>query len=234
MHRVTRLLTLACVGLLSAAPKVSCQQRSDPSRFDLAGLVGGAKIPGSTFPSVGGQTTSVASSATVAWQANFGWRIFRVGPATASVELPFASAPSQSITGTTDIGGLKASTSVNGASYFFTPGLRVRFTEKIFAPYVAAGAGFERATQFKDVVTVNSSGGFISTNFTPVRAYKGAFGFAGGLDARLSRLWSLRSEIRDFVRMGETGGQSGRFIVVQTVIPSRNTVAINAGLVARF
>lgn len=222
-----------CATLLCVIPAFS-QQKSETSRFELSALLGGAKIPGTNFPTINGFTTSTSSPATLAWQANLGWHIFDAGPATTFLEFPVTGAPSQSVSTSVLSGGVGViGNEPRRSAYFFTPGLRVRFLNRRFSPYAVGGYGIESATLLNGVVTIGSNFSS-STNGSIDRVWKGAFDFGGGLDAKLNSLFSLRSEVRDFVRTGKSSDQSGTTVVVQKVLQSRNTVVVTGGLVARF
>jgi hypothetical protein len=85
--------------------------------------------------------------------------------------------------------------SVGNANITFTPGVRFKLaTQSRLSPYFAAGVG------------VTSSGGtaFLS------RSTSAAVDFGAGLDIRLTRLLSLRTELRDYVARRGLGGYQGR------------------------
>jgi len=232
----TARFAVLCAALLSLTPTAFSQQKSDPPRFDLSALWGGAKIPGTSFPTIGAFTTTTSSPASLAWQANFSWRIFSAGPTAAFLEFPVTGAPGQGVNSSvlTSGGGFLVNAPRRSA-YFFTPGLRLRFLNKRFSPYAVGGYGIESATILNNEVMIAGSGGLASgTNGSTDRVWKGAFDFGGGLDAKLNHLFSLRSEVRDFVRTGKAGEQSGTTVVVQKVTQSRHTLAVSGGLVAQF
>jgi opacity protein-like surface antigen len=74
-------------------------------------------------------------------------------------------------------------------SFFFTPGLKVRFGAPLVpvAPYVVAGVGFAHYNTNNDVLFGNNS----STN--------AAWSIGGGLDMKVAPFFSIRGEVRDFI-----------------------------------
>jgi hypothetical protein len=85
----------------------------------------------------------------------------------------------------------------NGAgSILFTPGVRFKFaTQSRLSPYAVLGVG------------VASFGGSAVASRTTTSAVD----FGAGMDVRLTRLLSIRGEVRDFVtrpRLGDYGGRN--------------------------
>jgi hypothetical protein len=74
-------------------------------------------------------------------------------------------------------------------SFFFTPGLKVRFGAPLvpIAPYVVAGVGFAH-------YNVNNST-FIGNDSST----KAAWSIGGGLDMKIAPFFSIRGEVRDFI-----------------------------------
>ena len=67
------------------------------------------------------------------------------------------------------------------------------------------------------------------------RNFKGVYDFGGGVDVKMTRLFALRTEFRDFVRTGETSRIVPLpFGVVQQVSQARQTFTVMGGLVVRF
>lgn len=83
------------------------------------------------------------------------------------------------------------------SSYFFTPGVKLKFIPGAkFSPYAAAGVGFARLNPSdlrKDGQPLDVGGDFSQTY--------GAYSIAGGLDIRVNSFLSVRGEVRD-VRTG--------------------------------
>jgi opacity protein-like surface antigen len=95
-----------------------------------------------------------------------------------------------------------------GASFFFTPGLRYHYhlTDR-WAVYVAGGVGGAVTQNWTGMTTGRTSNfELLETRTSP------AANFGGGLDFRLTRLWSIRIEGREF--------RSRKF----AQIPGRSTV----------
>jgi opacity protein-like surface antigen len=76
---------------------------------------------------------------------------------------------------------------------FFTPGLRYHYNlASRVAIYAAAGAGIAHKEERFGTVVGNRVIERDESNTG------GAYNFGGGLDFRLTRLWSLRGEVRSF------------------------------------
>lgn len=180
-------------------------------KADVSLLFGSSTVP-STTPA-NGVTQSFAGS--FALQANLGIRLFHAGPASAFVEFPFTAIPSQS--STVDSGFVVSSPTGNLSRYFFAPGLRLQFGTRRLSPYLAAGAGFGRATVL-NVSQLNSG----TVAATQSRDTFPVVDVGGGMNVRLNRLLDLRFELRDYIRAGER------------VSESRNNLVPLAGIVLRF
>ncbi len=197
LHRIAVKGVVLFLGVFgSFTPTVRAQ------KVDLSVLMGSSKVPTTDLGLKGGNTQQESSPTTFAWQANLGVRVFKTGPISTLIELPFTGVPSQEFH---DIninnafpGVFITSTAPADSAYFFTPGLRFRFLDRKFSPYAAAGFGFERASQL-NVIHINSTGATVS----PSRNYKGVFDVGGGLDIGLHRHFALRAEFRDYIRTGE-------------------------------
>jgi opacity protein-like surface antigen len=80
-----------------------------------------------------------------------------------------------------------------GGTAFFTPGLRYHYNlASRVAIYAAAGAGIAHKEERFGTVVGNQVIERDESNTG------GAYNFGGGLDFRLTRLWSLRGEVRSF------------------------------------
>ena len=91
------------------------------------------------------------------------------------------------------------------ANVLFTPGVRFRVVPQArVSPYVVLGAG---AGTFES--TEVRVGGF-GAEIIGDRVVSPVVGFGCGADLRLSRLLSLRGEVRDFVSRAGLGGADGR------------------------
>ena len=209
MIRRTQYILLMLVLLFSAT--LFGQQ------LDLSGLLAASKIPGTQFsaaPNVlNGISTTQEQPTSFAWQVNAGWRLYHIGPTSIFVELPFTDVPSQS----SRINFVAAGSAIGAVSfgpqpsYLLTPGVQLRFLNTRFSPYAAAGYGFERSTEGTGSAIV--SGNEVTVGLSASRNYKGVFDAGGGLDTKLVRLLSLRVELRDFVRTGQTINESRQNLV---------------------
>jgi hypothetical protein len=131
---------------------------------------------------------SLTSSAQMSVQVNYVWQL-REGPAgRLYVEIPIAPQAGSNA----QIGQALRATA--GGAVFVVPGIRFhRNISPRLAFYAAAGAGFVygyRNTSLisgRDVTSFNQSTTGFATNV------------GGGLDFRLTRLWSLRGELRNFI-----------------------------------
>lgn len=84
-----------------------------------------------------------------------------------------------------------------GGTVFFTPGLRYHYQlAPRIAVYAAAGAGIAHKEERFGTVVGNVTGNSVIERDESNTG--GAYNFGGGLDFRLTRLWSLRGEVRSF------------------------------------
>lgn len=59
-------------------------------------------------------------------------------------------------------------------------------------------------------VYASAGGGVAESRFVSTVVWHGLFDFAGGLDIRLNRRWSIRGELRDYISGRGLGGYHGR------------------------
>jgi hypothetical protein len=165
------------------------------------GLLGGISGPrGQT--TVAGQTSTVSGSVTPSFQINYAWQV-RQRAVDLYVELPLVIPVRVSGTVVSGPGGATVASN-SGPDLFFTPGLRLKFSpESRVSFYGAAGFGI---ASFAGAQIVASP----STVVAGGRRNSPALGFGGGLDLRLTRLLSLRGDVRDFVTEAGLGDVSGR------------------------
>jgi hypothetical protein len=241
-NRFALLFAILLATLFAALPIATCQTGGDAPRMDFSVMGGAAKAPdnaGAQAPlSNGLNVREVATSPFASvWQANFGWRLAHAGPVAVYFELPFTHVPSQTVNtfGQFDVGSNTTfPESSTDSAYFFTPGFRFRFLNKAVSPYTVAGAGVERATLVQDGL-INLGTALTANSGVPTRNFKGVFDFGGGVDVKLTRLFALRTEFRDFVRTGETSRiVPVPFGVLQQVSQARQTFTVLGGLVVRF
>ena len=180
-----RLLLLAIVAGVASA-----------QNSDLGLLVG---ISGPSSQVVTGTNFRVSASAGASFQINYAMQLKEVSAGRLYLELPFLAGGRASRTVTTVV----SDSSVAGI--YFTPGLRFNATLHPRTSFYAMGgagiASFGAARRFVGNGVVSDSSGW-DTSF--------AVAFGGGLDFRLTRLISLRAEVRDFVSRKGVGLTDGR------------------------
>lgn len=167
---------------------------------DLGLLAGIAGPRGQT--SVSGGTSFASGSVTPSFQINYAWQVLQRA-ADLYLEVPLVI-PVR-VSGTTIAGpsGVVA-TGNSGPDLFFTPGVRLKISpESRISFYAAAGVG---VASFAGTSTV----ALPLTVMAGHRENSVAFGLGGGLDLRLTRLLSLRADIRDFVTRAGLGEVTGR------------------------
>jgi hypothetical protein len=165
------------------------------------GLLAGISGPrGQT--TVAGGTSTVSGSVTPSVQLNYAWQI-RQRAVDLYVELPLVIPFRVSGSVVTGPGGAIV-TGNSGPDVYFTPGLRIKFSpESRVSFYGAAGFGI---ASFAGAEVVASHAAAVAEG----RRNSPALGFGGGLDLRLTRLLSLRGDVRDFVTEAGLGDVSGR------------------------
>jgi hypothetical protein len=148
-----------------------------------------------------GSGSSVTGSRTTTFQVNYARQFLSTKSGDLYVEFPIFWGANAAL----DLGN---NTSVFGRNIiFFTPGVRYRIQlQRRLSLYGALGAGV--ATFGIGTVLANNEA------IVPSRTTSGAVDLGGGLDFRLTRLLSLRTEIRDYITSPHRGGFSGRNHVV--------------------
>jgi len=143
--------------------------------------------------------TNVTLAGSNGWnsQVNFGYQVARAGAVSVMVDVSFLfSFP----------GGLFANVPAMGRSDFGPVTAGLRFMVPVhprLSFYAVSGGGYVLARS--PVVTAGASP-TVSTHDTD----HGVFSFGGGADVRLSRWFSLRAEVRDFVTGKDLAGVTGR------------------------
>ena len=176
-----RILTLSILALAMAGAAVA--QNSD------LGLLAG--VAHSSFAFENGRTTSEYR---IGFQLNYAWQLLERPAGRLYLELPvIAPVGSFALVGR----GVSASSS---ARIFVTPGIRYQVNlQPRLALYVAGGGGIAMKVQRSVFISgINVS----ATSRTVTRA---AAGFGGGVDFRLTRLLSLRGEVRDLITSPQVG-----------------------------
>ena len=102
-------------------------------------------------------------------------------------------------------------------SFFFTPGLKLRFGAPLVpvAPYVVAGVGFAHYNTTNSTIFGNNS------------SNKAAFEVGGGVDMKVAPFFSIRGEVRDFI-----GGTPDIAAITDT--GHQHNIVPQVGLVFRF
>jgi len=169
---------------------------------DLSLMVG--PLPGSNQV-VTGTNTTVITSTGGALQIDFGYQVLRTTAGDLWVETPLTFA----FTG----GSVTASRSYSSVSdsgwFCWTPGVRFRVpVESHISFYGVAGGGIGT---FGTNLIASGPG---SSSITTRTSVKGVFDFGGGMDFRLTRLLSLRGEVRDFATAKGLAGTAGHHHLV--------------------
>ena len=164
------------------------------------GILGGVSGPTGSSSNVNGVKTA-SGSVSPSFQANYAWQL-RERSTILFVETPLVLQWRLSGTAVSAPSGVYTS-ATSGPDLFFTPGLRLKFTPQArMSFYAALGGGF--ATFTGSTVTESATGITIVKRRTSA-----ALGLGGGVDFRLTKLLSLRGEIRAFLTKSGLGGASG-------------------------
>ena len=161
------------------------------------GLLLGISSPSSRLEA--GNGARVSGSVGAHGQINYAAQLLETRAGRLYLELPllFGGHASGTVAG--------AITGSAGGLLFFTPGLRLNIApHSRVSFYAAAGLG---PAAFQESTAVVAKGFVSASSGWTVRA---ALEFGGGLDVRLTRLVSLRGEVRDFVSGRGLGGVAGR------------------------
>ncbi|HTP36469.1 MAG TPA: outer membrane beta-barrel protein [Candidatus Acidoferrales bacterium] len=164
------------------------------------GLLAG--ISGPSSQTITGTQVKISGSVGASAQINYAMQLKEVSAGRLYLELPLligARASGTNITPGTVITG-----SVQTGIYF-TPGVRFNFTLHPRVSFYAMG-GVGLASFDENQTTISK--GTVAVNTGWSTSFAGAFG--GGLDFRLTRLISLRAELRDFVSRAGLGLTDGR------------------------
>ncbi len=172
--------------------------------MDLTGMVGGITSSSVTFQSTingsGGTSLVYSGSAGFIGQFNYAYQLPKPSTGYIWLEVPVTVA----VRGSDFIDGTSVS-ALNANNWFITPGLRFqsrKFGRVSFYGTVGGGLGLFNEIESGVAGTNGTVYSSVSVHPHPV------FDFAGGIDVRLSRLLSLRAELRDFVSAANIGGIS--------------------------
>ena len=171
---------------------------------------------GLTLGNVLGNTRgAVKLSAGQAFQANYGYRLAKLGSAAALLgEVHFLANPQRTVT------SLPTATR-DVASLFLTPSIRIKFLpDARLSPWATIGGGlgvYEHSTTLIDS----------RPNPAPRTVTRGAFTFGGGVDFKVKSWLALRGEVRDFY--------SGIPVYnVPSVSGRQHNIVVSGGFVIRF
>ena len=147
----------------------------------LGGLLSSERTGGSTHLDLGSG---------VAFQANYGYRLWSSDKAALYGEVHLLANPLR------DIRSVNPVLTRNVAALFVTPGIRLKFrpTGRI-APYLAVGGGW---ADFEQSTTTIAG----ASNPAPRTVNHGALDYGCGVDFKFWRFIGLRAEIRDFYAGG--------------------------------
>ena len=188
MRIATTFLLLSFAGLAAYA-----------QNSDLALLAGVSNAK--TTEVVLGSKISVSGSRTNTFQVNYARQFLSTKAGDLYVEFPVCW-------GTNAVVDVGNNVSVFGRNIlFFTPGVRYRISlQRRLSLYGAGGIG----------VATFGIGSVLATNeaLVPSWTTSGAADLAAGLDFRLTRLLSLRTELRDYITSPNRGGVAARNHVI--------------------
>ena len=186
---------------------LSAAEASAQTRFDVGLLLGST--------SVTNEGTVLQFDRGTTYQATFGWRVCRAGPADLSVEVPFIASPAFIVSTP------GASLPLEYASLYLTPGVRITFAPDAAVSFFGAiGAGYARYSESKLKADR-------SPNPTQRDTNTGALEFGGGIDVRGYKWLGFRGELRDVY----TGPRN---FSIATPGPRVHNVVGSGGLVIRF
>jgi len=184
----TSLLGLLLLTLLPGGAGAQPIQNSD-----FFFLFGPRSIPSQVVP---GTNATVYGATLLGDEVGYGYQVAR----RSAVSLWLEYVPAFAVHGlsTASIRGL-----VNNDFNAYTLGVRVMVpVQSRLSVYGAVGGG---GGSFEYVVTAADPSPSVTSNSTA----HGVFDFGGGVDFRLSRHWSIRAEVRDFVSGAGLSGSTG-------------------------
>ena len=147
---------------------------------------------------IGSQPSPISLSARASVQLGYAHQLRPMRNASLDLDVPLTITSHLN-----EASGLDMSVS-SQTNVFFTPGIRFRIVpQSRVSPFVVTGAG---VGSFGKAEVYAGSGFGVSVG----RAASPVLGFGGGVDFRLTRLLSLRGEVRDFVSRAGMGGTEGR------------------------
>ncbi|WP_321475764.1 outer membrane beta-barrel protein [uncultured Paludibaculum sp.] len=175
----------------------------------------GLTLGGLFGPSRDEAATKVNPDAGIAFQANYGYRLFGGRKAAVYGEVHFLASPNRGVEST----NLNATRDF--ASLFVTPGIRVKLKPAArVSPYVVVGGGYGQFEQSTYLLNGDP-------NPAARRVHRGVFDYGAGVDAKLWRFVGLRAEIRDFY-------SGSPLYNLPTQSGGQHNVVAGGGLVLRF
>jgi opacity protein-like surface antigen len=144
-----------------------------------------------------GTSVTLSNSWGASYQFDYGYQFARLSAVSLMVDFRMGGAFP---------GAVKANIPASGSNYHssYTLGLRVMVPVNArLSLYAVSGGG---GGFFESLVVTGGADSSVSTNSTT----HGVFAWGGGADLRLSRWWSLRAEVRDFVTGRDLSGAAGR------------------------
>ena len=153
---------------------------------------------------IGNSGVTLFSAPGFAWASDFGYQFHRVGGASLWLDLPFVSIDGSHQTAT--IPG-----AISASAYMIVPGVRLMLplTSRISA-FTEGGVG-EGSFSYPAIQTSRNPP--LTTN----NVNHGVVDFGGGVNIRLSRFFSIRVDVRDFVTGRNLAGEPGRNHVLPMV-----------------
>ncbi len=191
--RHSLLIRFFLLGTLMPAATWAQSQNSD---FSFTG----GYVPASSSVRIGaGAGVGVAVKGGGSLGFNFGHTIHSWAAGDLYYEMPFVNG----FVGRASVSGNVSASNDN--FFMWTPGVRFKFPTRSWLEIYAVGGGGFGTFSYHDV-RVGGSGISVITNHT----LHGVFDAGGILDFRVSRLISLRVDVRDYVTGRGLGGVNGR------------------------
>jgi hypothetical protein len=184
MNNPRKLLFLAVM-----ACGVAAAQQSQNSEISV--LVGASNPASSVVTS--GSTVKVSASVSAALHLGYGYQVHSWRAGYLYLEFPATF----TFGGNTSILGSSVLSTSDNSVVWFTPGIRFKLPiHSRLSAYGVAGGGAQ--IRRRSAVNVGTAGVLVRTEWR----ITGVADVGGGLDLRLTRLLSLRGEVRDFISGG--------------------------------
>lgn len=193
------MLRNAVTAILFSIPLVAGAALAQTSDFSI---LAGAYAPGF---SVGGRPGTVSAFVGANVQLGYGHQLLRTRNGSFDLDVPLTVTVRSG-----EVVGRAVSVSTR-SNAFFAPGVRSRVApEARVSPFVVLGGGFGT---FENAEVRAGLG----VGITSERVVSPLLSFGCGADLRLTRLLSLRGQVRDFVGRAGLGGVEGRHHPVVSV-----------------